>query len=265
MLRFGGCNGLGGKGIFRAVSTVLIAVLMFWMPYSGASANEVLRAFQRYAYREAFPPGDAGRGYRYRVTVREDGGQRAQRGAEVMESEIIVSPDQKAAVIFYQNRLQELIILRRFDAETAWMISSRARRPISIGINRNILSNYSVEDLTGADFENDYRIERVIDENEVMLEALNRKPAFPYVSLRRIDKRSYLARCYSRNRKPIKEILYKLGTVDGITFWSDFLVTDLVFKGVRDLRMQTVEVQLISVSRSLFYPNTMNRFFPIFD
>ena len=225
------------------------------------TAGEVIRGFQRYTYREAFPRGDGDDGYRYRVAVTEAG----ERGQQARESEVIVSPGEQAAVIFFENRLQEMIILRRFDSESAWMISSRARRPLMITANRNVVSNYNVEDLTGADFANDYRIERVIDENTVMLEALDRKPAFPYVSLRRIDEGSYVARYYSRNRKPIKEIRYSLGTVDGLRFWSDFLVTDLVFKDVPDVRMTTVAVRFVSVPRSLFYPNTMNRFFPIFD
>ena len=225
------------------------------------TADEVIRGFQRYTYREAFPRGDGDDGYRYRVAVTEAG----ERGQQERESEVIVSPGEQAAVIFFENRLQEMIILRRFDSESAWMISSRARRPLMITANRNVVSNYNVEDLTGADFANDYRIEAVIDENTVMLEALDRKPAFPYVSLRRIDEGSYAARYYSRNRKPIKEIRYSLGTVDGLRFWSDFLVTDLVFKDVPDVRMTTVAVRFVSVPRSLFYPNTMNRFFPIFD
>ena len=251
--------------VMRVLMIAVMAVTATGAVYSDEEADEaaveVIRGFQRYTYREAFPRGDGDDGYRYRVAVTEAG----ERGQQARESEVIVSPGEQAAVIFFENRLQEMIILRRFDSESAWMISSRARRPLMITANRNVVSNYNVEDLTGADFANDYRIERVIDENTVMLEALDRKPAFPYVSLRRIDEGSYVARYYSRNRKPIKEIRYSLGTVDGLRFWSDFLVTDLVFKDVPDVRMTTVAVRFVSVPRSLFYPNTMNRFFAIFD
>ena len=251
--------------VMRVLMIAVMAVTATGAVYSDEEADEaaveVIRGFQRYTYREAFPRGDGDDGYRYRVAVTEAG----EGGEQERESEVIVSPGEQAAVIFFENRLQEMIMLRRFDSQSAWMISSKARRPIMISANRNVVSNYNVEDLTGADFANDYRIEAVIDENTVMLEALDRKPAFPYVSLRRIDEGSYSARYYSRNRKPIKEIRYSLGTVDGLRFWSDFLVTDLVFKDVPDVRMTTVAVRFVSVPRSLFYPNTMNRFFPIFD
>lgn len=42
------------------------------------------------------------------------------------------------------------------------MISGKAGRPIQGTANRNVLSNYNVEDLTGADFESDYRIEEAL-------------------------------------------------------------------------------------------------------
>ena len=42
------------------------------------------------------------------------------------------------------------------------MISVKAGRPIQGTANRNVLSNYKVEDLTGADFESDYRIEEAL-------------------------------------------------------------------------------------------------------
>ncbi len=235
---------------------VCIICLFFYSLY-GTFANEVVTTFQKYTYRTVFVRGNENKGYKYHTLVFEE-------GKDNQNVQVMVSPQENAVIIFVKNKLQKLLFLRRYDSNNSWMISNKARKAIKITAGRNVVSNYNVEDLTSANFKSDYSIEEVISKEEVMLKSLNRKPAFPYVSLRKIDEENFIARYYSANKKPIKEIRYRRGTVDGYTFWSDFSVVDLVYKNIQAVQMKTLTVASISVPQSLFYPNTMQRFFTIF-
>lgn len=221
-------------------------------------ANDTVKEFQRYSYRTIFFSGsNEKKVYKYYSDVTEE-------DEETKRVKIIASSDENAAVIFVKTKLQKLLFLRRLDSFNSWMISNKAKRPIKVSVSQNVVNNFNVEDLTGADFENDYTIESVISDTEVMLKSLNKKAAFPYVSLRNLGEKKFLARYYSRNKKPIKEITYILGTVGKYTFWAEFTVVDLVYKNIKTVQMKTMKIETITVPKSLFYPRTMQRFFTVF-
>ncbi len=224
----------------------------------GTYANNIVQSFQKYTYRKIFFDGaNESKMYKYSSNVQEE-------GRDQQKVEVIASQKENAWIIYIKTKLQKLLILRRQESFNSWLLSNKSKKPLKISSSQNAVRNVNVEDLISADFKSDYGIESVISDDEVMLKSLNRKGAFSYVSLRPLGKKKFVARYYSRNKKPIKQITYTLGTVDGYTFWAQFTVSDLVYKDVKDVTLKTIKVETVKVPKVLFYPNTMQRSFTFF-